>query len=170
MRFSDLGDVTAYLCVPLTLLTSYYFVLPRLYGPVKLYYVYLMSWAVPYTIGNICDSNQIGPVWVQWHLVDISYESWAMVLGVTLYVSVMYLAHRMCTQRPILIAACVSLVLFMGMAYAWEIGQSWLAWRAYKAPFDWSDYASYADGAALALLPFIVSRRLRAALHTNKPS
>lgn len=159
--FTDLGDTSAYIGVPLTIIASYWLVLPRLSGENKMYYIYLMSWGVPYIIGNICDSNMIGALWVRWHLVDVSYEGWSMTLGVVIYTLAMKLIHRPCTQRSTMACAGVSLVVFMAMAYAWEIGQTWSTLRTYGSTGDLTDYAYYAIGAGLAGLPCIAFRRLR---------
>ncbi len=161
--FTDLGDVSAYIGVPLTLVASYWLVLPRLTGWNKIYYLYLMSWGVPYIIGNICDSNKIGLQWVQWHLVDLSYEAWSMPLGVVIYAFAMKLRHQACNPRSILMCASISLVVFIAMAYVWEMVQSWLAWRTYGGPIDWSDYIYYAVGAAAATIPLLALKRSRSA-------
>jgi len=165
--FTDLGDVSAYIGVPLTILASYWLVLPHLRGTNKAYYIYLLFWGVPYIIGNICDSNKIGAIWVRWHLVDVSYEAWSMALGVVIYTLAMKLTHRPYDQRSIMMYAGISLAVFMAMAYAWEIGQTLLALRGFGSAGDLTDYGYYAIGAGLAALPFIAFSRLRAAAYAQ---
>ncbi len=155
----DLGNVTAYAGVPFTLLVSYKLVLPWLTGWSRAYYVFLLTWTIPYIVGNVCDSNKIGPQWIQYHLLDTSYVQWATTLGVTFYVVAMKLARRPYTQRSILISSGISLAAFLVMAYVWEAGQSWLAWREFGSAIDWSDYTYYAVSTALTLLPFIAFPR-----------
>jgi hypothetical protein len=161
MRFDDLGDVTAYICVPLTLFVSYRFVLPWLSGWSRAYYLFLMAWSAPYIIGNVCDVNKIGSRWTQWHLLDVSYEPWAMTLGATIYVLVMQVARRAYTQRSIMICSVISLPVFAIMAYGYEVRQSWQAWQVYGSTIDWSDYIAYAVGSTIAVIPFIAFRQLR---------
>jgi hypothetical protein len=161
MRFDDLGDVTAYICVPLTLIVSYVLVLPWLSGWSRTYYLFLMSWTVPYILGNVCDANKIGPRWAQWHLLDVSYEPWAMTLGVTIYVLTMRVARRPYSQRSIMICSIISLAPFVLMACGWEVIQTWQAWQVYGSAIDWSDYYAYSVGTAIALTPFIAFRQFR---------
>lgn len=163
MRLNDLGDVTSYLCVPFTIFVSCYVALPQLRGDARIYYSYLMCFSVPYVIGNICDANKIGPQWMQWHLLDVSYEPWAAVLGTTIYLCIMKTAGRSISQRSIMIATIVSLVVFTLMADAWEIGQNWLELHRHEV-IDVSDYNYYVGGFMVALNPFFFSRRLRATL------
>ncbi len=167
MRFDDLGDTTAYLCVPLTLIVSYRFVLPWLSGWGRIYYYFLLSWSVPYVIGNVCDTQKIGSRWAQWHLLDLSYEPWAMTLGATIYVLAMQVARRPYSQRSILISSVISVFVFVFLAYGYEVKQSWEAWERFGSSIDWSDYIVYAVGVAVALAPFIAFRWLRPVLNAQ---
>ena len=163
-----LGNSTSYVGVPFTLVVSYWLILPQLTTRrSKYYYLFLLAWSVPYVIGNVCDTNRIGPLWMQWHLLDISYEPWATTLGVCLYAVTMKLTGRTYDKHSILTATGVSFTIFVTMAYGYEMMQSWQAWQEFGQTIDWSDYSFYAVGMAASVLPFIASSRLRAAVYAR---
>lgn len=161
MRIDDFGDFIAYICVPLATILNCWFVLPRLSGHSRIYYIFLMAWAVPYVIGNFCDSNKIGPRWVQWYLLDISFESWGTTFWVAMTVAVMAVIRRVVTQRFILICSVVSFLANLVLAFGYEVAQSWLAWSRFGPTIDWLDHCSYVIGTVIAIIPFLAFRQLR---------
>jgi hypothetical protein len=162
-----LGNSTAYIGVPFTLLVSYWLVLPRLSRRSSYYYLFLLAWGVPYVIGNICDTQKVGPRWAQWHLLDISYVPWTTTLGVCLYAVTMKLAGRTYDKHSIFKATAWSFAVFAAMAYVYEMAQSWQAWQEFRQTIDWSDYSFYAVGMTISVLPFIAFSRLRAAAYAQ---
>ena len=160
MRIADFGDFIAYVIVPLSLVLSWRFVLPALSGQGKIYYIFLMSWSVPYVIGNVCDSNKIGPRWVQWYLLDISFEPWATTFWVAVIAAIITVARRTYTQRSIWIWSVASLATTVILAVGYEMAQS--LWGQFPS-IDWSDYSSYVIGTIAALTPSIAFKQLRLA-------
>ncbi len=145
-----LGDAISAAGILLSLFGCGSIALRRMDARGKAGLIFLMTWSVPYAIGYFCDAEKRGPLWVRWHLLDISYVQWATTLGVAIYAVVTALCWGNITQRAIMIATLVSFVLFIVMGYAWEIGQTLLA--AHSAglnAIDWGDYSCLAIGSGI---------------------
>lgn len=165
MRLEDFGDFIAYVLVPFSTILNYRFVLPRLSGQGRTYYIFLMAWAAPYVVGNVCDSNKIGPRWVQWYLLDICFEPWATTFGVAVCAAILSVARRAYNQRFILICSGVSLAATVALAFGYEAAQA--LWGQFSPYVDWSDCSAYVIGTIIALAPSIAFRELRPVLNAQ---
>jgi len=160
MSFTLSEDIAAF-CIVCTLIAGFNLILPQLNAWGKVYYLYLMCWSVPYAIGYVCDVQKLGPLWVRWHLLDMSYVQWAVTLGVTIYIVAARFMDWPSTQRAIIVTSGVSLAAFIMMAYGWETAQVVEAWQKYGRT-DWSDDIYYTIGLAISATPFIALRRFLA--------
>jgi|GEM_PF-6124804 len=166
-RSYNLGDAVAAVGIIYTIVVGVLLVMPMLNRPAKLYFLFLLAWSVPYSIGYVCDVKEIGPTWARWHLVDSSYEQWSTTLGITAYALLMKLLRRPISQQSLFLAGGVSLTAFTAMTYAWEFGQGMIGWMNQGRGNDPIDNICFAIGMLVTLMPLLAFRRPRVVLYAR---
>jgi hypothetical protein len=153
-----------------TIVVGGFKVVPRLSGSTRHYYLFLLAWTVPYFIGQICQEDRWGSIWMQYHLVDLSYIQSSTAFGAALYVAIAALKKWNITQSRMIFSMGVLFFVSVAVSYVGEVWDTCWAWFDYgslASAIDWSDYLSFTVGLALAAIPCSLFPRIVAGTPTQ---
>jgi hypothetical protein len=144
-------------------------VAPRLQGTPRYYYLFLLAWTVPYFIGQICQEDEWGPIWMQYQLVDLTYIQSSTAFGAALYVAIISLRNIIwrkkwqITTSGIVFSMSALFFISVVIGYVGEIWDTFWAWAydgSLHSAIDWNDYLSFTAGLVFVVVPHLLFSRI----------
>lgn len=119
-------------------------------------FFFTLTWSgIPFVIGQYCQEDEWGPIWMQYHLLDLCYTPWGTALGMCLLlIGASWLGKEM--ERRMLLG--VSFLVTVGIGYVTEIWDTAWAWHD-GAPLakavDVGDYVAVTVGGVITVLLYL---------------
>ncbi|HKX23885.1 MAG TPA: hypothetical protein VJM46_01485 [Candidatus Saccharimonadales bacterium] len=146
-----------------TIIVGAGWVLPKLSGSSRYYYLFLLAWTVPYMLGQVCQEDKWGSVWVQYHLVDFSYIKSSTAFGAALYVAICWLKKRRTSQTGIFLSMGVLFIISIVVSYVgeiWDTGWSLVTYGWQPSAVDTMDYLVFTAGLIIVATPACIFPRI----------
>lgn len=163
-------------------------VAPALTPTMKNYFFALTIWGLPFVIGQYSQEDEWGSIWVQYHLLDLSYAPWGTGLVLGTFVILRRLLERSSgwAQRHLSILSSTprgasavvrrllnlrltdevllrgSFGVIIGFGYVSEFWDSMWSWHTYgslASAFDMGDYATITIGGAATVALYLWFRQ-----------
>lgn len=164
------SNVLTAIGIGFTLVVGLNWVMPMLNRPAKCYYLYLLAWTIPYIIGQFSQSMVMGPIWLQYHLLDACYVQSSMAFGGALYVAIVRLTRRGCSQAGVFTWLSGLFVVAVIVSYGgevWDTGWALIAYGSLAKAIDSGDYIGFTVGAILAITPIVLTKLPRTEATTS---
>lgn len=142
-----------------TIIVGIGWVLPRLSGAARYYYLFLLVWTVPYMIGQVSQEDKWGSIWVQYHLVDFSYIQSSTAFGAALYMALCWVKKRRWSKTDMFLSMAALFVVSIFVSYIGEIWDTCWAIVAYgwqASAVDTMDYLVFTAGLTFVATPAVV--------------
>lgn len=163
------SNVLAALGVVLLPLVGWRWVAPQFRPSTRRYFFLLvLPWGAPFVLGQFSQADEWGPVWVQYHLLDLAYAPWGTALAlITLSIGVRvarrvvkWAALQRLTEKSMVV---ISLVVMITIGYITEIYDTFVDSDRYNVgfwvAFDIGDYATLTTGAVVAVGLYAMCQR-----------
>jgi hypothetical protein len=157
------SNVLTAIGIGFTIIVGIRWVLPRLSGASRYYYLFLLTWTVPYMIGQACQEDKWGSIWVQYHLVDFSYIQSSTAFGAALYITIRWYQKRRTSQMGIFLSMAALFVISIVVSYIGEIWDTAWALVTYGwqlSAIDTMDYLAFTAGLVIVAAPAFVFPRI----------
>lgn len=148
-----------------TIIVGIAWVLPKLSGASRHYYLFLLAWTAPYMIGQVSQEDEWGSIWVQYHLVDFSYIQSSTAFGAALHVAVCRLRKWRSTQTGIFLSMAALFLVSIIVSYIGEIWDTGWAIATYGwqlSAIDAMDYMVFTAGLVIVAAPAFMFPRIYA--------
>jgi hypothetical protein len=131
----------------------------KLNSSIRRYFFALTIWGIPFVIGQYSQEDKWGSLWVQYHLLDLSYAPWGMALAMCLILIGAAVLGREVTNKMLLVS---SFTVIIGIGYGTEFWDTMWAWHDYgslASAFDVGDYVTLTIGGAATVILYVWFRR-----------
>lgn len=97
---------------------------------VRRYFFALNLWGIPYLIGQYCQEDKWGDLWVQYHLQDLSYAPWGVASFLCLCFAGRSLFDKEITRRVLLADNSIVTMVTGHISEIWATIWAWYAGRS----------------------------------------
>ena len=164
------SNVLTAIGIGFTMIVGLGWVVPRLNVYTRIYYLFLLGWTVPYMLGQICQEDEWGAIWVQYHLADFSYIQASTAFGPALYLGVAKIKHWRVTHNGMIASMTALFLVSIVVSYGGEVWDTCWAWATHGSlnlAIDWIDYAVFTAGLLIVAGPRVLFPRFTAVTHAN---
>ena len=122
---------------------------PKL-GAIRRHFIALNLWGIPFVIGQYAQQDEWGPMWVQYHLLDLSYAPWgtaALALGLLAVAS--FFGKSMSSEM--ICAMSLGAITIAGyITEVWDTVWAWHGGASFVSAVDMGDYQAITLGVVVA--------------------
>ena len=114
-------------------------------------------------IGQACQEDKWGSIWVQYHLVDFSYIQSSTAFGAALYVAICWRMKRRSTTTGTFLSMVALFIVSIVVSYVGEIWDTAWALVTYGwqlSAIDSMDYLAFTAGLLIVAAPAYVFPRI----------
>jgi hypothetical protein len=119
----------------------------------------LTLWGIPFVLGQYSQEDEWGSVWVQYHLLDLSYAPWGTALVMCAFTLGAAVLNREVTKRVLLVS---SFGVILAIGYGTEIWDTLWAWHTFGSfplAIDVGDYVTITAGGVATLVFYVWFRQ-----------
>jgi hypothetical protein len=132
---------------------------PKLGLPLQRYFFALALWGVPFVIGQYSQEDKWGSLWIQYHLLDLSYAPWGTALVMCLFSSGASLTNRMIPKKALLVSSFTATLAFGYGSEIWDTLWAWHDGEAFALAIDVGDYITLTAGGAATVALYLLFRQ-----------
>lgn len=110
------------------------------------YFFGLTLWGIPFVIGQYSQQDEWGAIWVQYHLLDLSYGPWGTGCMICILAFVARMRGRVMATQPLI---KWSILAALGFGYAsefWDTLWTWSHCESFVRAVDVGDYVTITAG------------------------
>jgi hypothetical protein len=163
MSFAASNDLASVAVASLPIVGGYW-IAPELRRlSLQRYFFSLTLCGIPFVIGQYSQEDKWGPLWVQYHLLDLSYVPWGTALVMCLILIGAKPFHKRVTKRVLLKRSYLATILFGYVSEFWDTGQAWIIdGQPFTRAVDMGDYTTITIGGITTVVLYVWLRRLTA--------
>lgn len=128
---------------------------PKLSLPLRHYFFALTLCGIPFVIGQYSQECEWGSLWVQYHLLDLSYAPWGTALTMCVLVIGANLLNREVAKKTLLVSSFGIIMTFGYMSEVWDTMWAWHESKSFTQAIDVGDYTTITAGGVATLLLYI---------------
>jgi hypothetical protein len=128
---------------------------PKLSPSTRRYFFTLTLWGIPFVIGQYSQEDEWGSIWVQYHLLDLSYAPWGTALVMCALLIFASWFNRELTKKVLLVS---SFGVILAIGYGTEIWDTLWAWHdfgSFASAFDKGDYVTLTAGSMATVVLYL---------------
>lgn len=154
--YSNVVATVAVVCLPLV---GRSWIAPKLSPLLRRYFFTLTLWGLPFAIGQYCQENRWGSIWVQYHLLDLSYAPWGMALVMYLFLISANLLDTEVPKRLLLVSSFVTIIAFGYGSEIWDTMWAWCDGEPFALAIDVGDYITITAGGVATVVLYLWLRQ-----------
>lgn len=127
----------------------------------------LTLWGVPFVVGQCAQHDKWGSLWVQYHLLDLSYTPWGTALAMcALTIGARWRGKNIPSET--VFTTSVYATFMAGYATeVWDTAWACIDGQPFNKAFDTGDYTALTVGAMLAIMTYQWLQRVTPAVATS---
>ncbi len=162
------SNILAVIGVILLPLVGRRWVAPQFRPSTRRYFLLTLLWGAPFVVGQLSQADEWGPIWVQYHLLDLAFVPWATALVIATLSLGIRLARRMKRLPRVQRLSEKALIwssfgAMFGFGIGSEVWDSWIDAGRFGISFwtacDIGDYATLTTGAVAAVALYTACQR-----------
>ncbi|MDN5274363.1 MAG: hypothetical protein JWP06_264 [Candidatus Saccharibacteria bacterium] len=156
LAYSNVLATVAVVCLPLVGRSR---IAPKLSPLLRRYFFTLTMWGLPFAIGQYCQENRWGSLWVQYHLLDLSYAPWGMALIMCLFLIGADLLNTEVSKRLLLVSSFAIILAFGYGSEVWDTMWAWYDGEPFALAIDVGDYITITAGGVATVVLYLWLRQ-----------
>ena len=146
LAYSNILATVAVLGLPLV---GWWWIAPKLSICTVRYFFTLNIWGIPFVVGQYCQQNGWGPLWIQRHLLDLAYAPWGTALAMAILAIGTSLLGIKITEKALITSGFIAILVFGYASEFWDTAWAWHATGSLVTAADTGDYLTITIGAVI---------------------
>ncbi len=157
LAYSNVLASVAVVCLPIV---GKSWIAPKLsHPPLRRYFFALTLWGIPFVIGQFSQEDKWGSLWIQYHLLDLSYAPWGTALVMCLLLIGASLLDKEVTKRALLVSSFTAILTFGYGSEVWDTLWAWHDGQPFALAIDVGDYATITAGGIATVMLYLWFRQ-----------
>lgn len=150
--YSNILAIVAVVCLPIV---GGKWVAPKLSIATKRCFFTFSLWGIPYVIGQCAQEDEWGSLWVQYHLLDLSYAPWGTALVMcALPLGAAFVGKDVSGEKAFAVGLC-AIIAFGHASEIWDTAWALSGGEPLGSAIDSGDYATITYGVVIAAVSYL---------------
>ncbi|HSW92040.1 MAG TPA: hypothetical protein VLG09_05325, partial [Candidatus Saccharimonadales bacterium] len=132
---------------------------PKLSLSLRYFFFTLTLCGIPFVIGQYSQEDEWGPIWVQYHLLDLSYVPWGTAVVMCLLLIGARVLGKDVRRRTLLGGSFLATVAFGYLSEFWDTMWTWYDGEPLAKAVDGGDYITITAGVVVTAVFYVWFQR-----------